>query len=163
MDAGDWIAIGVAVISIVFQSVGVAMYVSRVGTTVSANTKTIESLADTKVSIDTGKGYQAQLERHEKALNDAASTLQNIRNEYDARFERATARFSSAEQMQNTHNSSITAGMAKLEAVVAGMAGNVERLLEVERQRLVTPPPQPDLMAQLQQLVALSKMMRPAV
>jgi chromosome segregation ATPase len=112
-----------------------------------------------------GKGYQAQLDRHEKADAECEGKISAMRQESSDRIERLSNRITAHEQATNSQNTALTTALAELKATMAGMKESIDRLAEAERARASQPlhaPPAPDLMAQLQQFAAIQKMLKGA-
>lgn len=161
MDAGDWIALGGTVLALVFQSIGVAIYLTRVATQVTQNTKAIEMLASGKVSMDEGRGYQAQLDRLERNDAECEGKLGGMRQEFDARTERLSSRLTAHEQQQTASTAALSTAITKFEAVfTASLASLKESVDRLHAERAQQAPHQPDFLAQLQQFVQLQKMLK---
>lgn len=147
MDAGDWIALGGVVLALVFQSIGVAIFLTRVASQVQTNAKAIEHL--------------------ERADAECRGQMAAHRTEFNERLERAANRLSAHETKTANDNSSLTAALTKIEATfstgIAAMRESLDRLLEAERVRLATPTaPPPNILDQLQQFAAIQKMLKGA-
>lgn len=145
MDVGDWIALGGTVFALIMQSIGVAIYVTRVAAQVSQNAKSIE-----------------RLERNDA---ECEGKMSGMRQEFSDRTELLSNKFTSYEQHQNAQTAALNAGLAKIEATftasLTSLKESVDRLYEAERQRAIaSPPAQPDLIGQLRQFAELQKMFK---
>lgn len=165
MDAGDWIALGGVGIALVFQSVGVAIFLTRVAAQGQTNAEAIKELLRTRVSVDEIKAIHEHLVRLDRGAMECEGRVTGMRVEFDARTERLSARVTSHEQQQSASISLLQTSMAKFEAVfTAGLQSLKESVdrLHAERAAAAPAPGQGDFLQQLQQFVQLQKMLKGA-
>lgn len=165
MDAGDYIALGGTILALVFQSVGVAMFLSRLAAQVENQGRAIQTLADSKVSSEQGKGLQAQLDRLERNDAECEGKLVGMRQEFDARTERVTNRMTAHEQQQAAQTADLRGALSEIKATfTAGMTAMKEALdrMAAERAHPLPAATAPDFLQQLQQFVAIQKMLKGA-
>lgn len=127
---------------------------------IEANAKAIDGIThalEMKVSIDQGKGYQAQIDRLERSGAECEGRISSLRAEHGASAERFSARLSAHEQHQSGQYANLASAFTEIKAMFSAMKESVDRLLEAERARPTT-----DLVGQLQQFVTLQKMLKGA-
>lgn len=143
MDAGDWIALGGTVLALVFQSIGVAIYLTRVASQVQQNVKAIERL--------------------ERSDAECEGRMSGMRQEFESRAERLSNRVTESERAQTEQTNALGQAFSKLEATLTGglvaLKESVDRLHD-ERARAMAQPPQNDFIAQLRQFVELQNLMK---
>lgn len=126
--------------------------------------KALEALPETLkafVTQETGKGYQAQLDRLERSDAECDGKISSMRQEFDGRFERAGARITASEQSQATQNAAVSAALTKLEATMTAMKEAIDRLAEAERERHRAPATaQPDLLTTLNMIAQIKPLMK---
>lgn len=166
-----WLGITLAIAAPILSFVGTLMAVAfmmggritAIETTQGAHTKALEALPEALkafVSKEEGRGYQAQLDRLERNDAECEGKLTAQRQESFDRMDRLGARLAAHEQTQSTQNTALTAALTRLEATMEGMRDAINRLA-VERDRDYQPA-QPDFLQQLQQFVAIQKMLKGA-
>lgn len=132
--------------------------IMKLETTQGAHSKALEVLPDTLrafVTKEEGKGYQAQLDRLEKADAECEGKLTGQRQELGDRMERLGARLAAHEQTQSAQNTALTAALTRLEATMEGMKDAINRLAQAP-----THQPQSDLFSQIEQFARLQKMLK---
>lgn len=166
-----WLGITLAIAAPILSFVGTLMAVSfmmggrimKIETTQDAHSRALEVLPDTLrafVSKEEGKGYQAQLDRLEKADAECEGRMTGQRQELGDRMERLGARLAAHEQTQSAQNTALTAALTRLEATMEGMKDAINRLASAPAQQ--PPQVQGDFLQQLQQFVQLQKMLKGA-
>lgn len=159
----DWLQITLAIGSPVLTIIGTAFVVGSRSATIETNVSTamraIESLTETtqraldgKMSVEQGRGLQAQIKRLEHADAACDGKIGAVRDEFDGRAERINAKLENSEKNRAAASEAAAGHFGKLEAMMGAMKEQLDRL---ERERVLTPPQapqQPDLIALLNAL-----------
>ncbi len=158
MDAGDWIALGGVAFALIVQSIGVAIFLTRVASQVQVNSKAIDALSGNVTTREQGRGLQAQIKRLEQADAGCKGEIGAVRTELHDRIERHGAKIAGVEQ-------TVAAAVGRIEATMAGMQAAMERLIRAEEARGDAPQPQPpahglDFITQLQNAMTFQRMMK---
>lgn len=159
MDAGDWIALGGTVLALVIHSIAVAMFLARLAGKVETNSKAIEALISGKVSTEQGKGFQAQIDRLERADAECDGKLIAQRQESADRMERLGARLAAHEQTQSAQNTTLTAAVTRMEALMEGMRDAINRMAAGQRDRAPTRA-EDGLLGDLERLVRIAPLLK---
>lgn len=163
MDAGDWIALGGVGIALVFQSVGVAIFLTRVASQGQTNADAIKDLLRTRVSVDEIKAINEHLGRLDRGASECEGRITGMRVEFESRTERLSSRVTSHEQQQTASIALLQTSMAKFEAVfTAGLQSLKESVDRLHAERAAAAPAQADFITQLQQFAAVQKMLKGA-
>ena len=159
MEAANTIALAGFAFALIMQAGVMVWWGSRISTTQAVHSKALEALPDTLrnfVTIDIGKGYQAQLDRLEHRDAEHDGKVAAIRQEAADRLERISARVTAHEQATSAATNAFAQALTKLDVTMDAMKEAVDRLSEAERSR--TPPP--SLIDQLRQFAELQAMLK---
>lgn len=91
------------------------------------------------VTLDTGKGLQAQLERLERFHAEQDGRAAAIRTEVSDRVERLSSRVAAHEQASNSAMTTLANAIARLETTMEAMKESVDRLTAAEQTRSAQP------------------------
>jgi chromosome segregation ATPase len=147
----EWLSVALAVIAPILS--------------VGATLMTVSFTAGGRFSRleEQGRGYQAQLDRHERADSECEGKINAMRQEFADRHERLSSRITAHEQVTGSQNTALATALAELKATMSAMKEAIDRLAEAERTRQSAPqlaPAQPDLVSQLQQFAQLQKLLK---
>ena len=161
MEAANTIALAGFAFVLLVQAAAIVWWARGVSTTQAVHSKALEALPDlfkSFVTVDVGKGYQAQLDRLEHRDAEHEGKVSAIRQEAADRVERISARVSAHEQATSVANTALANALTKLEVTMAAMKESVDRLSEAERARPIGQ--QPNAIEQLRQFVELQALMK---
>lgn len=149
-----WLEIAIALGSPILTVIGTAfVFGSRFATLRSqtnANAAAIDRLLEDKVSVEQGKGLQAQIKRLEEADAGCKSEIAAVRNELHDRVERHSNKISAVEQ-------TVAAAVGEIKATMSGMKEAMDRW---EARAVATPLPTAPEAGLITQLNAFAGIMR---
>lgn len=160
METANVIALAGFAFVLLAQAAGIVWWASGASAKIVAHSKALEALPDALrsfVTLDIGKGYQAQLDRLEHRDAEAEGKLAAIRQESSDRIERLSTRVASHEQSMGAQTQALTNALARLDESMKAMKESVDRLSEAERARA---PASLSPIDQLRQFVELQQLMR---
>lgn len=161
MEQANIIALAGFALVLLVQAGAIVWWARGVSTVQAAHSKALEALPEVFrgfVTVDIGKGYQAQLDRLERNDAEGEGRLTATRQEAADRIERISARVTAHEQSTGAQNTALTNAFNRLEATMQAMKESIDRLSEAERARPA--PAQASPIEQLRQFVELQALMR---
>lgn len=131
MEAANIIALAGFSFVLLVQAAAIVWWARGVSATQTTHTKALEALPDAFrgfVTVDTGKGYQAQLDRLEHRDAECEGKLSAIRQESSDRIERLSARVASHEQTTGAQSQILTNAITRLEEAMKAVKESVDQL-----------------------------------
>lgn len=141
MGAGELSQLIIAIVTL-FLSVGGALF--TVAFTTGGRFSRIE---------EQGKGYQAQIDRHDKQHAECDTKVNASRDEFNNRVERVTQRIEFIEKNRAAESNALASVMGEIKAEMRSMKEALDNLTLAERDRNHTPP---QIMGRAELLAALA-------
>lgn len=161
MEAANIIALAGFSFVLLIQAAAIVWWARGVSATQTAHSKALEALPETFrgfVTIDIGKGYQAQLDRLEHRDAECEGKIGANRQEAADRIERLSSRVSTHEQTITAQIQALTNGLTRLEEAMKAVKEGMDRLSDAERARGANV--QPNAIEQLRQWVEFQALMK---